>query len=346
MNLKQTILIAISLSFIAIGSWEIYWRSQGYYPTLDDNKDLWAVQRDKVKKATNDDVVLMGSSRVLFDIQLDEWETETGKRPIQLASAGATPIPLFSDIVNNSDYAGTVVVGVTPGLFFSTTYPMAPPWKRAQTRVNYHQDRTYAQRLNHQISLPFQNNLAFMVSFEEKGYADEINLKGLLKRIRIGNRTGNKMMPPFHEFSNIALDRNTKMKDRTATDTAFANTVIKVWAFYHQDPHPPEKEATMAYFLKDAKKFKDRGGNLVLLRCPSSGADRMGENMGLPRTELWDDLVAKANVSSYHFEDYDQLNQFICPEDSHLSGPDAQIFTTELVKIMIEDGVLTNTKTN
>ena len=345
MNLKQTLLIAITLSFIAIGSWEIYWRSQGYYPTLDDNKDLWAVQRSKVKKATSEDVVLMGSSRVLFDIQLDEWETETGKRPIQLASAGATPLPLFSDIVNNSDYIGTVVVGVTPGLFFSTTYPMAPPWKRSQTRVNYHQDRTYAQRLNHQISLPFQNNLAFLVSFEEKGYADEINLKGLLKRIKIGNRVG-EGIPPFHEFSSISLDRNTKMKDRTTTDTAFANTIKKVWAFYVKDPHPPAKEATMTFFLKDAKKFKDRGGNLVLLRCPSSGADRMGENMGLPRTKLWDDLVAQANVSSYHFEDYDQLNQFICPEDSHLSGPDAQIFTTELVKIMIEDGVITNAKTN
>jgi hypothetical protein len=345
MNLKKSLTIAFIIGLIVLGAWEMYWRSQGYYPTLDDNKDLWAVQRAKVEKLSNEDVILIGSSRVLFDIQLDEWEAETGRRPIQLASVGSTPLPLFHDIVNNSDFVGNVIVGVTPGLFFSTTFPLAPPWDRAQTRANYYHDRTYAQQINHQLSLPLQKNLAFMVSFEEKGYADEINLKGLLKRIKIGNRIG-EGIPPFHTFRDIADDRNVKMTDRTVTDTAFANTIKRVWAWYSRDPHPPEKDATMSFFLKDAKKFKERGGNLILLRCPSSGADRIGENMGLPRAELWDDLVTQANVPGYHFEDYEQLIHFNCPEDSHLSAQDARIFTTELANIMMKDGVLTNSKNN
>ena len=154
MKLKLTFTIALTLSILGLTAWESYWRSQGYYPTLDDNKDLWAVQRAKVEKASNKDILLMGSSRVLFDIQLNEWEKETGKRPIQLASVGSTPLPIFSDVVNNTDFTGTVIVGVTSFLFFSTTYPLAPPWDRAQTRADFQHDRTYAQRLNHQLAIP------------------------------------------------------------------------------------------------------------------------------------------------------------------------------------------------
>ncbi|WP_335974669.1 hypothetical protein [Gaetbulibacter jejuensis] len=57
MNLKQSLFIAIALSIIAVTSWELYWRSQGKTPDLDDNKDLWAVQRAKVDKLTSNDVV-------------------------------------------------------------------------------------------------------------------------------------------------------------------------------------------------------------------------------------------------------------------------------------------------
>ena len=345
MELRKTLIIAILLSISGLILWELYWRSQGYYPTLDDNKDLWAVQRAKVEKTSNKEVLLLGSSRVLFDIQLDEWEKETGKRPIQLASVGSTPLPIFNDIVNNSDFKGTIIVGVTSFLFFSTTYPFAPPWDRAQTRVDFQHDRTYAQRLNHQLSIPLQNNLAFLVNFEEKGYVDEINLRGLLRKVKIGKRLP-PGIPPFHTFRDLTIDRNTQMRERTVTDTAFANTIKKVWGFYGATSPPPDKKSTMAFFIKDAKKFISRGGNLILLRCPSSGGLRIGENHGYPRKDFWDELVKQTDVKSYHFEDYEQFKNLKCPEWSHLSEEDAKYFTTELTKIMINDNALTSLKNN
>ena len=82
MQLKQSLIIAFTLFVLSISAWELYWRSQGKTANLDDNKDLWAVQRAKVDKATDKGVILTGSSRVLFDIQLNDWENETGIRPI------------------------------------------------------------------------------------------------------------------------------------------------------------------------------------------------------------------------------------------------------------------------
>jgi len=345
MHLKKTLIIAIILGLIGLSSWEMYWRSQGYYPTINDDKALWSVQRDRVNNLAPDNVILMGSSRTLFDIQLDIWENQTGKRPIQLASVGSSPLPIFHDIVENTNYSGIIIVGVTPGLFFSTTFPKAEPWAWPQSKVDHYKDRTYAQRLNHQLSLPLQKNFVLMSAGEEV-LDDDIDLKAILKRVKIGNRIS-KGIPPFYEFGEItSLDRNLKMMGKTVTDTAFANTIIEVWHWFGKGAPPPDKDATMAFFMNDYTKFTKRGGKVLLIRCPSSGGVRMGENMGLPRVDFWDDLVKQTGARSYHFEDYTQLKDLICPEESHLSKKDADYFTAEIAKIMMKDGVITNSKTN
>lgn len=342
MKLKQSIIIALVIFIIGIVSWELYWRSQGLYPTIDDNEALWAMQRQRVEKASNEDILLIGSSRVLFDMQLNEWQEQIGVRPIQLASVGSSPLPIFHDLVNNTNYNGTIIIGVTPGLFFSTTFPDAQPWQWPQSKVDYYKKRTYAQISNHLLSLPLQQNLTFLS--DDQG-VDGIKLKELLGKIKIGNRVTDPM-PPFHEFGEIALDRNLKMKQITVTDTAYANSIIKVWMFFGKDAPAPDKKSTMEFFLKDLKIFKERGGNAILVRCPSSGGLRAGENMGLPRKDFWDDLVKQADIKAYHFEDYDQIKNLTCPEWSHLSAKDAQYFTTEIVKIMKADSALSHLKTN
>ncbi len=341
MQLKQSLIIALTIGLISVIVWELYWRSQDYYPTLNDEKTLWAIKRAKVETASKEDVIVVGSSRAYFDIQLDEWESITGKKPIQLASTGSSPLPIFHDIVNNSNFTGTVLIGITPGLFFSTTYPGASPWSRPQSKVDFYENRTYAQRINYQLSIPLQKNLVLM-SADEEEWSDDIDLKSLLRRIKIGDRTGGPIQPPFYYFGDVNLDRNMRMTTKTATDTAFANTIKKVWDFFGRGAPPPDKESTMTYFLEDLKKYKQKGGNVVLVRFPSSGGVRIGESMGLPRAEFWDDLVKQADIKAYHFEDYESLKHLTCPEDSHLSGEDADYFTRELLRIMKADNAIIN----
>jgi len=341
MNLKFTLIIALTLSAISLGAWEFYWRSQGQYPTLNEDKALWAVSRAKVESASKDDFVILGASRAFFDIQLKTWQNITGKIPIQLSSTGSSPLPIFHDIVNNTDFSGTVIIGVTPGLFFSTTYPEASPWKRPLSKVDFYNERTYAQRINHKLSIPLQKNLVLM-SGDEEEWDDDIDLKSLLRRFRTGNRSGSPVKPPFYSFGNVDLDRNMFMKHRTSSDTAFANSIIKVWHFFGQGAPPPDKESTMKYFLEDAKKFNQKDGNLILIRCPSSGGVRIGENHAVPRTNFWDDLIKQAGVKGYHFEDYEQLKHLTCPEESHLTFKNAKYFTRELLKIMRADGAFIN----
>ncbi len=348
MNLKKTFLIAVVLGIAALASWELYWRSKGKIPTLQNDKDLFAVQRAKLDGLAKDDYVVIGSSRIMFDMQLDGWESQTGKRPLQFSMCGTTPLPMFRDIVRNSNFSGTVLVGVTPGLFFSTTFPKAPPVAGIQNMIDHYQKRTYAQQFNHWLSLPLQRNVAMVHSYEEL-FAGNFDLRSLLQTIHIGNRTGEPIFPPFYEFANLAEDRNTRMIERTVTDTAFAYSIIKVWRFFDElrKAGPlPDKEGTMTYFLEDLKTFKNRGGKVILVRCPSSGSLRERETILVPRSQFWDELVKKAQVPAYHFEDYEVFKHLKCPEESHLSAQDADYFTAELALLLKADGVIPNHKTN
>lgn len=330
------------LAIAGLTAWELYWRSKGYKPGIEDNKELWAVQRCRVEYASESDIVLLGDSRILFDIQLDAWEKETGIRPIQLASAGTTPLPAFHDLVENTDFKGTVLMSVHPIIFFFSTSETDFLWRRIKARIDHYEDRTYAQRLNHLLDIPLQKTFTFMRA-DDEDWTDDLDLKTLLSNVQAGNRTGGPQYPPFYRFQDIALDRNVKMFDKVVTDTAFANSIIKAWTFQGPEPMPPpDKEGTMAYFLKDLKKFKARGGRVIFVRFPSSGGLLQFEKEMFSRENFWEVIVDSANVPAYHFEDYEALNQFYCPEWSHLSAPDASTFTTELARILKKDQVINN----
>lgn len=341
MHLKHSLLIAVTLGLLSVAAWELYWRSQGHRPNIDDNKNLWANQRAKLDRHTDKTVVFIGSSRILYDINLDIWEEETGTDAIMLASQGASPIPVLKDIVENTDYNGILLVGVTPPLLFATTFPEAQFMKRSQSLVDYYYKRTYAQRLNHLLSVPLQQNLAFIRDGDE-GWDSDVDLKTLLKQIHISER-GGPFYPPFNNFEEITLERHMKMPERMVTDTAYANTVKKVWTvLLTGDNPPPDKESTTNAFVELSDKFKARGGKLILVRCPSSGLFKEVEEKGFPRAEFWDPLVKKADVKAYHYMDYEQFHNLSLPEWSHLSAKDAEFFTRELIKIMKADGVLSN----
>ncbi|WP_339917591.1 hypothetical protein [Yeosuana marina] len=345
MQLKQTLIIAFALSIISISAWELYWRSQGLQPNIDDNKNLWANQRTKLENFNNKTVVFIGSSRILYDIQLDIWEKETSTNSIELATQGASPTPVFRDIVENTTFNGTLIVGITPPLFFATTNPKAEFIRRSQSLVDYYKKRTYAQIINHKLSVPLQQNLAFIRDGDESWDSD-VDLKTLLKQIHIGTREG-PAYPPFNNFEDISLDRHMKMPERMVTDTAYANTVKKVWtAILSGDFPPPDKESTINAFVDLAKKFKKRGGNLILVRCPSSGLFKEVESKAFSKDLFWDELVTKTKAKAYNYQDYSQFKDLFCPEWSHLAAKDAQFFTKELIKIMKADGALTNLKTN
>lgn len=111
--------VAAVLFLLAMVAWESGWRAYGAVPGIRNSEGLWAAQRRRIDHGEGDRTVIIGSSRVLFDLQLPVWEKLTGRRPIQLALEGTSPMEALEGLADDAEFTGRLVVGVTPGLFFS-----------------------------------------------------------------------------------------------------------------------------------------------------------------------------------------------------------------------------------
>src|SRR3954470_12273909 len=108
---RGIIVSVIVAVFIAVAAWEVHVRSLGYEPTLNDTSDLWAEARRHVEPES---IVLVGDSRIWFDMDLDQLQQGLGKRPIQLGLAGGCGYPVLADLANDEHFHGTVVCSIVP----------------------------------------------------------------------------------------------------------------------------------------------------------------------------------------------------------------------------------------
>ena len=132
------------------------------------------------------------------------------------------------------------------------------------------------------------------------------------------------------------------MTDKFSADTVEQNKVKAIWdGFRKMSKDPPASGGKLDSILTRVKlavdKIKARGGQVLFVRTPSSGAYLMGEKMGFPREKYWDRILSVTNCPGIHFADYPAIDHFICPEFSHLSLQDGVVFTKNLIKILSEE---------
>ncbi len=341
-HLKHAFLWAIIGSFLCLAAWEMYWRTQTdrYNAHLDDDRYLWAEHRRLVETATEDDVVIIGSSRTAFNFNTNIWLEEQGHRPINLSTDGKPAGPFLKDLVDNTDFAGTLVMGITPLLSFTTADD--PFWQPAYQWIEHYQKETYAQWAGHQLSKPLQRRLV-MLTATELDFANDLDLKSLLKTIPLKRRIPNDFVLP--KFGHTDEYRNVMMYPSMKTDTSFAGQVHKAWGSFL--PFLPEHEAVaeiipgvIQYYQVLIERFQERGGKIIVIRHKAEPEWNGPSQRMLPREKVWDRLVAAIDAPTYHFEDYPFMQKHQLPDWSHMAADDAIVYTRDMVQQLIADGHL------
>src|SRR5262245_33690633 len=67
---------------LLVAAWEHHVRWLGYVADYDDTPGLWVKQRQLAATARPEQLVLVGASRTLFDLDLDVLQGAAGSRPI------------------------------------------------------------------------------------------------------------------------------------------------------------------------------------------------------------------------------------------------------------------------
>jgi hypothetical protein len=319
---------------VATAAWEIYCRSQGYGPSLNDTGDLWTEVRRRVEPES---LVIVGDSRPLFDSDLDELEKGLGRRPIQLAQPGSTAFPVLADLTNDQSFHGTIICSVTPRLFFAP--PESPPMNRGEKSVRRAHTQTLAQRASHNLGIYLEEWFACMKQ-------DDLTLGALLEEVSIPNRPNvpaPRKLPPY--IASITRERRARMIEQCARPGKLQDRVKHGWIPLFTPPPPPsfipretfgaQMRAAFEGRFADTKalveRLRARGGKIVFVRYPVTGELKALEDRDTPRSATWDRLLKETAAPGIYFEDFPELASFKCPEWSHLSAGDSVEFTKRLV---------------
>lgn len=322
------------LALVATAAWEWHVRSLGYAPSLNDTPDLWAEKRNEVKP---DSLVLIGTSRMLFDIDLDEVEKAFGQRPIQLSLAGSSPFPILENLARDESFRGTLILDIVPAMFLA---PGGPPVEVSQKALQRYGNWTYAQRWGHELGVMLERRFAFLRN-------EDLTLSQLLARIQLPERANfhaPPALPPY--FYTIDRDRRARMTPEAATlGHPLQQRIVNGWLPLFSPPPPPsfipaEKfnemigraiEARFAQTARHVDAIRARGGKVIFVRLPVQGPLVEREEMLAPLAHTWDRLVRENGVAAINFSDHPELSDFVLPEWSHLSAPDSVEFTKRLV---------------
>jgi hypothetical protein len=318
--------LVVLLVLAGIGAWEWRMRTLGLHAgDLDDSPSHWMAERRRVAAGDHDGVVIVGSSRILFDSDLDVWEEMTGRRPIQLALPGTNPRPLLQDIAERSDFNGLVVVGFTPDLYFLERFSYLPQFEDV---LNHWHDESPSSRVGHRLGLALSGQLAFL----DEAY----RLSPLVERIEIPDRKG--VRRPYLEVWKLAehsADRQARMWPRLEADERLRDHARLVWGpFDGSGPKPEAIDKGIAETRKAVDAIRARGGEVIFVRAPSAGLYYESEQAGIPRAKTWDRLLRETGSFGIHFEDYADMQGLEAPEWSHLSRESAVRFTRAYVAVL------------
>jgi len=321
---------AVVMAIVMLAGWEWYWRDYGVTPSYRNSDAQWASQRRRIDNGEGGKTVLIGSSRVLFDVQLPVWEKATGERPIQLSLEGTSSVPVLEDLAADANFTGRVLVGVTPGLFFSGfAY-------RGDAISHYHKEAP-SDRTGHWIS---QHFLEPWLAFYDPDFALDV----VVRRQAWPARTGVPTRMPVRKLMVSDIDRNTMMWRKVEVDPAYRALARSIWAQNFTGPPPPSMNTpakAKAVFDKQIERavkavttLRARGVQVVFVRPPSVGEFYAFEQKTVPRAATWDVLLQRTGAPGIHFEDFPALQGYESPEWSHLTAAEADRFTAALVPIV------------
>ena len=324
---------AFALFIALMTTWEMYWRSQGAVPGYYNSNGEWAQQRRRIDTGEGDKTVLIGSSRILFDVQLPVWEKVSGELPIQLAIEGTSAVPLLEDLAADPHFTGHLLVGVASDLFFSG-------FAYRGDVIPYFHKESPSQRVGNWLSQQF---IEPYFAFDSGDFA----LGTVIKRQPWPARPDLPMFISVRKLIVQGAGRNSHMWSKVETDPEYRELARSIWAQEFDSPPPPNMDTpeklqkiidTQIQRAVDAVTIlRARGVQVLFVRPPTDGRYLEFDNKVFPRERTWDVLLARTGAPGIHFADYPELQGYELPEWSHIKASDADRFTEALATIVTGD---------
>jgi hypothetical protein len=264
-------------------------------------------------------------------MQLDEWQRLSGRRPIQLAVDGTSPLFILEDLADDPLFTGRLLIGIAPDIFFSGFQYRAGLGR-------YFRKESPSQRVGKILSMHL---LEPWLAFYESDFA----LFTVLRRQPLPEQEGLNRHSA-RKLSITEADRNHYLWSKIETDSAYRTLVRTIWAKDFNDPPPTPQEAQENKRVLDEQirrtaaavaRLRARNIPVIFVRDPSAADYLDYEDREFPRKSTWDVLLATAPAPGIHFQDYPELQGYDLPEWSHMTRASAERYTEALYRIIERD---------
>lgn len=318
MALAVTVLVVLLTSL-----WEWKMRRLELIPgDLGENFDRWAELRRQVDKS-NVPVVIIGDSRILFDSDLDRATQLIGVRPLQLAIAGGSGLPILEDIADDPHFKGLAIVGMAETAYFDLQLAGMRPQK-ALALSRWESPSKRGSFLIHRV---LSHGLAML--------DDDYELSTLVFRLDHNWRPGaSDPRNAIWKTEETGVDGQTWLWRRLEHDRRLSEHMRNVWLhFFPSQPLDGQTIIAVSVRTKVAvDKIRARGGDVVFVRPPSAPALRAIEDKHVPRAKAWDAILAYTHTNGIHNDDLPAAQNLTLPEGSHLSRACATVFTDAYIR--------------
>ncbi len=314
------------LTLTLLSGWEGALRSLGHRPTVVDDEALWAAQRDRVyTDCCERAVVLLGDCRMQLGLVPSVLaERFPGYRAVELAVQETSPVAVLRDLAADEKFNGIVVCALNARLLCKDM------WDSQQPYVDYYHHK---YSLNEKLNRSFSN----LVERTFTAVHPQLRLDDLVVHLVKNGRLPSPYYIETHaDRSRLADYSGVDLEAHRAYALGRAN-----WLYTGRSL------PSSVRWLEDAlevegwvKAIQARGGRVVFVQFPTTGAHLRFDEFMFPKARYWDAFAAQTSALCLHFADVPELSDFDCPDTSHLDRAEAPRFTMALGKVLEDHGLL------
>ena len=312
-------MLALLVTLITVGLWELRARSAGLGPDYIDNRAQWADARHRLNSHGETAIVFLGASRVQRAIDVETMTRSFDRPVIQLAVEGTSALALLENLAVDPRFRGTVIYSIAPAFSFNSALPRIETGKQAEW-VQFYMDQSYSRRLEQRLRLYLQGIFAFR--------SPDAELTRVIPELLA---TGSL---PTKDFKTTLANREALFD---YTKMAVEHDEVGIAQFYLENTVPyadKEFQLIVNYFADLVRTLRRKGCDVYMLRLPSTKEVWALENAFFPRARFWDVMEQRIDATFVHFEDYPALTGYMSQDGSHIESTRIAEFTQELSRVL------------
>jgi len=288
----RSLVLAAVVASGFLGGFELFWRHYGFVPTLTDSDSLWCEARASV---AHDSLVILGSSRLQTGLDPIELSRALGGRSVvQLALAGANPVPALLDLAADTRFGGVVLLEYMPRRLFTSDVGAAGRTQAFVTACH-----------NPSVVAPIEARLARVAEQHLTLLDAELQIVALLSYV------AHHRALPHASHDQLRGDRYSLM---SFPEGEHVVTARDVW-------DPPftgaALEARFGELRAAIASIAARGGKVILYRSPVSGEVLADEEARFPSAIWFPRAARELGASSIDYAALPGARTLDLPDGEH-----------------------------